>query len=105
MPMVSYQCDCGKVTDRLEGGMIADEGELVCECGSKNLVRKFAGAYYNVGYGYGDPLEHQMAIKNRQEIEANAEKYLSGEREFKQPKGVPDEYVPRVPDGLKKAYY
>lgn len=105
MAVVPYSCNkCGNRFDRLEG-MLRDEPALVCECGSTDIKREFGGGFYNRGYDYGDPGEHEMALKNRAEIERNAEKYLSGERSFVQPKGLPPEYAPRVPEHMKKTYY
>jgi hypothetical protein len=104
MPVSVYDCKCGKSVTRLEGNVIKDETPLVCECGSTDLTKQMGSGTYSVGYDYSNPHERAMALANKRDIEANAEKYLSGERLFVQPKGLPAEYAPQIPDHLRKRY-
>lgn len=110
MALVALTChSCGHGYDAITGSTIRDADLTRCPACSSFQVeqsrtpQRFA---YAQGYDYAGahPLEKQMAIDNRRDIEANAAKYLSGEREMQEPKGIPAELRPQVPAHLKKTY-
>ena len=109
MPIKTYSCKCGKVFDDLIGLQIVGGSEApTCpECGSLDVAEKISGrgAIHAQGYDWRAPGEYEEALANVRDIESQAEKILSGEVTIREPKGMPSELRPQVPEHLKRRYY
>jgi len=110
MAVRTYSCVCGHRFDTLTGSQISggNDAPSCPECHGQDLTEELGGGQIEMkGFDYSKmtPLEREMAISNRNKLEAKAEKLLSGEEApFVVPKGIPKEFVPRLPDHLKKTY-
>lgn len=111
MALRTYSCACGESFDFLSGLQVAggNDSPICPSCQGQCVTEVIGGGQLEMkGFDYSKmtPNERAMAISNRKKMEAKAEQFLSGEESpMIVPKGIPKEFVPQVPDRLRKSYF
>ena len=109
MALKTFLClACETTFDTITGPHIAGGDRVTCACGSEGVAEVIGGgAFMAKGFDYdaAHPEEKGMAVRQRRNLEANAEQILSGEMAYHHPKGLPTHLSPQVPAHLQKRYY